>query len=104
MNMFSRRVWAKEEDDAIRTLVDRLGTRSWSAIEENMVSDFGIVGRSGKQCRERWHNHLGRTSRWLSACTLREAHTGHALDQVDRCIDETLCHVGAPLCLRSSPA
>lgn len=23
-----------------------------------MVNDFGIKGRTGKQCRERWHNHL----------------------------------------------
>lgn len=23
-----------------------------------MVSVYGIIGRSGKQSRERWHNHL----------------------------------------------
>lgn len=32
--------------------------RSWSLIAEHIVKDFGINGRSGKQCRERWHNHL----------------------------------------------
>lgn len=23
-----------------------------------MYTDYGIPGRTGKQCRERWHNHL----------------------------------------------
>ena len=27
-------------------------------IAENIVKEFAIAGRSGKQCRERWHNHL----------------------------------------------
>lgn len=52
-------MWSKEEDDAIRTLVLRFGTKSWSLIAEHIVKDYGIHGRSGKQCRERWHNHLG---------------------------------------------
>jgi myb proto-oncogene protein len=53
-----RRVWTQEEDDAIRKLVAKFGTKSWSLIAENIVKDFAIGGRSGKQCRERWHNHL----------------------------------------------
>ncbi|CAM9665172.1 unnamed protein product, partial [Ectocarpus sp. 13 AM-2016] len=54
----NRRVWSREEDDAIRVLVKRHGTRSWATIEEHLAADYSIVGRSGKQCRERWHNHL----------------------------------------------
>ena len=54
-----RRVWTTEEDEAIRTLVTRYGTRSWSVIAEHIISDYNIIGRTGKQCRERWHNHLG---------------------------------------------
>ncbi|CAM9996019.1 unnamed protein product, partial [Scytosiphon promiscuus] len=53
-----RRVWTKAEDDAIRRLVKAHGTRSWATIEEYLSSEFFISGRSGKQCRERWHNHL----------------------------------------------
>ena len=53
-----RRVWSPQEDNAIRELVTRYGTRSWSSIAEHIVSDFDIKGRTGKQCRERWHNHL----------------------------------------------
>ena len=48
-----RRVWTTEEDEAIRTLVTRYGTRSWSVIAEHIISDYNIMGRTGKQCRER---------------------------------------------------
>lgn len=54
-----RRVWTGEEDEAIRQLVEKYGTKTWSVIAEQIVKEFGIDGRTGKQCRERWHNHLG---------------------------------------------
>lgn len=54
-----RRAWSLEEDDAIRKLVADHGTKSWSRIAEALRTDFGIEERTGKQCRERWHNHLG---------------------------------------------
>ena len=53
-----RRIWVPEEDEAIRHLVAKFGIKSWSVIAENIVKEFAIAGRSGKQCRERWHNHL----------------------------------------------
>ena len=54
-----RRVWSKEEDDAIRILVSTHGTKSWSLIAERLGAEMAGQGsRSGKQCRERWHNHL----------------------------------------------
>jgi hypothetical protein len=58
-HVYSRRVWTPDEDEAIRQLVTKFGTKSWSAIAEHVVKDYGINGRTGKQCRERWHNHLG---------------------------------------------
>lgn len=33
-------------------LVKQYGVRKWAQIAEK------LVGRAGKQCRERWHNHL----------------------------------------------
>lgn len=57
--IFNRRVWVAEEDEAIRQLVAKFGIKSWSVIADNIVKEFAIAGRSGKQCRERWHNHLG---------------------------------------------
>ena len=41
-------------------MVQKYGTKSWALIAENLSKEHSIAGRSGKQCRERWHNHLGR--------------------------------------------
>ena len=55
----NRRIWTNEEDEAIRQMVMKYGTKSWALIAENLSKEHSIAGRSGKQCRERWHNHLG---------------------------------------------
>lgn len=44
--------WTKEEDDKVVELVRRYGPKRWSLIAQH------LKGRIGKQCRERWHNHL----------------------------------------------
>ncbi|KAL5988541.1 hypothetical protein ACLOJK_036306 [Asimina triloba] len=44
--------WTKEEDDRIIQLVEKYGCKKWSVIARS------LPGRIGKQCRERWHNHL----------------------------------------------
>ncbi|CAN4126159.1 unnamed protein product [Withania somnifera] len=44
--------WTQEEDDKIIELVARYGPSKWSVIAKS------LHGRIGKQCRERWHNHL----------------------------------------------
>eukprot|EP00047_Mylnosiga_fluctuans_P017623 m.63152 g.63152 ORF g.63152 m.63152 type:complete len:421 (-) comp7178_c0_seq1:177-1439(-) len=44
--------WTKEEDELVIELVGRLGAKRWSVIAAH------LKGRIGKQCRERWHNHL----------------------------------------------
>nr|QSD99674.1 MYB family transcription factor [Melilotus albus] len=44
--------WADEEDRKLIKLVKQYGERKWSQISEK------LEGRVGKQCRERWHNHL----------------------------------------------
>ena len=53
-----RRPWTAKEDAAIRGLVEETGVKQWTLIAENLQKRFSIYGRSGKQCRERWHNHL----------------------------------------------
>ena len=47
-----RRPWTKEEDALVKKLVDNHGPSKWTFIAEH------LPGRIGKQCRERWHNHL----------------------------------------------
>ncbi|OQU86068.1 hypothetical protein SORBI_3003G008700 [Sorghum bicolor] len=44
--------WSKEEDEIIVQMVNKYGPKKWSAIAQ------ALPGRIGKQCRERWHNHL----------------------------------------------
>ena len=44
--------WTNEEDAKVRSLVEEHGTKRWSVIAAS------LPGRTGKQCRERWHNHL----------------------------------------------
>lgn len=53
-----RRPWTEDEDEAITLLVNAIGVRQWTIIASRLRTDFGISGRTGKQCRERWHNHL----------------------------------------------
>ena len=57
-NRTSRKLWTAEEDRAITELVSRFGTRQWAMISNKVLEEFAISGRTGKQCRERWHNHL----------------------------------------------
>jgi hypothetical protein len=44
--------WSEEEDEIVISLVKKLGPKHWS-----MIASY-LPGRIGKQCRERWHNHL----------------------------------------------
>uniref|UniRef100_A0A8W7PF66 MYB n=1 Tax=Anopheles coluzzii TaxID=1518534 RepID=A0A8W7PF66_ANOCL len=44
--------WTKEEDDKVVALVAKYGPKKWTLIARH------LRGRIGKQCRERWHNHL----------------------------------------------
>uniref|UniRef100_A0A7S0SQE8 Uncharacterized protein n=1 Tax=Chromulina nebulosa TaxID=96789 RepID=A0A7S0SQE8_9STRA len=46
------RKWTQEEDNLMMALVSEHGTRHWGLIGAK------LNGRTGKQCRERWHNQL----------------------------------------------
>ncbi len=47
-----KRTWTPKEDTIILNLVQLHGASNWSLIAD------GLVNRTGKQCRERYHNHL----------------------------------------------
>eukprot|EP00516_Mucochytrium_quahogii_P006564 CAMPEP_0203752372 /NCGR_PEP_ID=MMETSP0098-20131031/6296_1 /ASSEMBLY_ACC=CAM_ASM_000208 /TAXON_ID=96639 /ORGANISM=" , Strain NY0313808BC1" /LENGTH=498 /DNA_ID=CAMNT_0050642489 /DNA_START=517 /DNA_END=2013 /DNA_ORIENTATION=+ len=44
--------WTNHEDETLIKLVSAHGAKKWSVIANH------LPGRVGKQCRERWHNHL----------------------------------------------
>jgi len=48
--------WKKFEDDILRDLVNEFGPKNWSYISAKINEHE--VKRLGKQCRERWYNHL----------------------------------------------
>jgi len=48
-----RNAWTQQEDEILaRAVQETGGPRGWSQIAQR------LPGRIGKQCRERWHNHL----------------------------------------------
>ncbi|EAX96844.1 Myb-like DNA-binding domain containing protein [Trichomonas vaginalis G3] len=44
--------WTRQEDELIIDFVTRYGTKNWTKLAAL------LPGRIGKQCRERWRNHL----------------------------------------------
>ena len=59
----SRTNWTEQvifikEDEIIRDFVLVKGLKKWTKICKALKSQLGIDGRTGKQCRERWQNHL----------------------------------------------
>lgn len=47
-----KKIWTDDEDTQLLKLIHEYGAARWSTIANFMP------GRQGKQCRERWHNHL----------------------------------------------
>ncbi|KAF8775126.1 hypothetical protein HU200_004946 [Digitaria exilis] len=52
-----RGAWTEEEDETLKEMVTLYGERKWAVISQH------LPGRIGKQCRERWTNHL-RPAMW----------------------------------------
>ena len=48
----SKKAWTSFEDQLLKELVKMNNYKNWSSISNNFVK------RGGKQCRERWYNHL----------------------------------------------
>lgn len=48
----TKKSWTADEDERLLNLTKIHGTTNWTLIAE------GLATRSGKQCRERFHNHL----------------------------------------------
>jgi len=47
-----KKIWKPEEDEKLKRLISETRPFKWSLIASKME------GREGKQCRERWYNHL----------------------------------------------
>lgn len=49
---FAQGTWTRQEDQILTEIVNSKGARNWTEVAKS------LPGRIGKQCRERWHNHL----------------------------------------------
>ena len=47
-----KKIWTQEEDNILTELVEKYGTGNWTLLSSSLSP------RTGKQCRERWFNHL----------------------------------------------
>ena len=83
----SKGPWRVDEDELLKKLVEQYSPSKWSLIASHMEN------RNGKQCRERWLNHLSsgiRKGLWSEAeeKMLVEAHKklGNAWSEIAKCI------------------
>jgi ribosomal protein L18E len=55
-----RHPWVAKEDQALKKITKERGTKAWSAIARELNNQVhnGVPLRRGKQCRERYYNHL----------------------------------------------
>jgi len=77
-----KRPWTQEEDTALAMAVQKYGAARWSMIATQVGT-----GRIGKQCRERWNNHL---------CP--EVKKTSWLDDEDRAIMQGVAEMGTRWC------
>lgn len=47
-----------QEEELLKVLVSEKGEKKWCTIASIINQQFAGSEKSGKQCRERWHNHL----------------------------------------------
>ena len=57
-NLQIRSQWKLEEDVLIAVFVEQFGSKKWKTIADELRNRIPNCNRNGKQCRERWHNHL----------------------------------------------
>ena len=53
-----KRPWTEEQDQLLREAVAKHGARNWSSVAKM------IPTKNGKQCRERWINHIDPAINW----------------------------------------
>ncbi len=50
--------WSEKEDILLRNIVNKEGSKPWTLVAQELNKVSPGVERTGKQCRERWRNHL----------------------------------------------
>ena len=74
----AKRPWTEEEDKLLMEAINRYGAQRWP-----LIASLVQRGRAGKQCRERWFNHL---------CP--QVKKGEWTEEEDRLIQEGVAELG----------
>ncbi|OMJ70430.1 hypothetical protein SteCoe_31590 [Stentor coeruleus] len=53
------KLWALEEDLALRDIAEKFNSKNWKIIAKNVSEKIGTI-RTFKQCRDRWLNYLNK--------------------------------------------
>ena len=56
--------WTAEEDTALKRIIEEKGAKSWADISRLLNLEKVGPPRQGKQCRERWFNHVNPAIKW----------------------------------------
>ena len=49
--MAERKAWSLEEDNALKELKEIRNVQKWSLMSALLEKEYGVMNRSGKQCR-----------------------------------------------------
>ena len=52
--MAERKPWSEEEDRLLKFVFESSKLTKWSAIARRLAEEFGVKGRNGKHCKERY--------------------------------------------------
>ena len=50
--------WSREEDQLLKGIVGKNAEKPWAVVAKELNQESKSIERTGKQCRERWRNHL----------------------------------------------
>eukprot|EP00186_Timspurckia_oligopyrenoides_P001706 CAMPEP_0182441676 /NCGR_PEP_ID=MMETSP1172-20130603/659_1 /TAXON_ID=708627 /ORGANISM="Timspurckia oligopyrenoides, Strain CCMP3278" /LENGTH=222 /DNA_ID=CAMNT_0024636119 /DNA_START=31 /DNA_END=699 /DNA_ORIENTATION=+ len=80
--------WTSAEDEMLKCLLEKYGMKRWRTISEVMKD------KTGKQCRERWVNHLDpniRKSQWTVAedkfILQKQKEIGNKWNEISKCME-----------------
>mmetsp|Transcript_2067 Transcript_2067/g.2154 ORF Transcript_2067/g.2154 Transcript_2067/m.2154 type:complete len:718 (-) Transcript_2067:346-2499(-) len=60
-NSINKIPWSPEEENILREIIHEKGPKYWKEISQELKGRYRDMGRTAKQCRERWYNHLDPT-------------------------------------------
>lgn len=70
--MSEKRPWTEEEDRLLKFVFDTSKLTKWSHIARRLQEEFGVKGRNGKQCKERYFSLYSRYTTYIDTTHPKE--------------------------------